>query len=824
MKKILIILIIAISFYLAINFVLSILLPEKINKAAKDFVEDNFGRKITISHIDVNILRGIYLKNATVFETDRKTPYLKVKTIRVSPFYPSFLSSKKILLSINLEGVYFTLKRNPDNTFNLPQIKAAEAANTGEAKELKNSAKDIFLVKSFSIKKLNLDFVDTTAAFNKSLKDITVFADLQNYPKITSKLSWQDKLTVNAKYNSSSKELRASVMLKEIQLNEFNNYFPKLALKNGYLKDARVNIEGIENYSIKADANLNNIELAKEKAEIKGDIHTVMQFNTGKEGLVYRISGNLTNGELKLPPYLENLTAMEAAFTFDGKKLQLSNLTAGLLTEGTDKEKETQIKIAIDAAAEVNFETSQVAIKAKANPQLSDFIKTLKNLNINNLKALKNFNYEDGGSLSLDADIKTSLKNESFEYYIDYNLKNAGYKELKNIRAKGFIANNKFLAEEYSFRHKGILWQGKLELNGFNSPDIRLTANNELLNAVLTAKQLDGLLAIKDLTIKTKNSHLKSEGGYHKEKKELELQGLAYIELSEIIPLLDAYGIKIQWLKKADPSGALNTKFLIKGPLNPNEWQVKLAGLGEKLKIYGIDAKEAKLELYRDKDLLIMSPLVADVAQGKIDLRAKIDSVNKKLVINTLITDLDLEVLRKELKLKNSSLSGILSMDLNFENASLSSFDKMDGSGKVSIHKGNIWEINFLKGMGEFLFIPEFEEIAFEEGYSDLTLKGENIVFENIELKAPEMTLKGKGRLSLKGDLNFLLISEFNPNLVSASQGLKKFFTNILGQTSLAIELKGTVKKPSYDVKPVIFSDLEGFKKVFEDIFKTKSN
>jgi len=820
MKKILILLILAISFYLAANFVLSTLLPEKINKLAKEFVEENFGRKIKISYISVNILRGIYLKDVTAFETDNKTPYLKIKTIRVSPFYPSFFSSKKIFLSVNLDGVYFTLKRNADNTFNLPQIQTTANAGAKETKEASKSAKDIFLVRSISIKGLNLDFVDNAAAFEKNFQDITVFTDLKNYPKITSKVLWQDKVTINAKYNSSSKELKSSILLKEIPLSDFNRYFPQITLKNGYIKDAKVNLEGKENYSVKAEASLNDLVLIKEKTEVKGNIHAAIQVNTAEGTATYKIVGNLSDGEVKFPPYLDNLTTIEGAFTLDNKKMQLSGLTADLLTTGKEKNKDIQTKIPITANAEVDFETSQVTIEAKAGPKITELIETLKNINTDNLKALKKFGYDGSGDINIDANIKTNLKNEYFEYYIDYNVKNVKYKELENIRANGFVANDKLSIEEYAFKHKGVAWKGKFQLNGFASPDMQLIANSNLFNIAIRAKQLKDLIAIKNLTIKTKNSQVTTEGGYHKDGQKLELQGLAYIELGEIMPLLDTYGIKPGWLKKASPSGVLNTKFMLTGPLKPDEWQIKLAGLGEKLKIYNIEADEVKLELYRDKDLLIISPFVANVAQGKIELRTKIDSINKKIVVNTLINEMDLEVLRKQLKLKNSSLSGILSMDVNFENKSLTSFDKLEGSGKVSIHKGNIWEINFLKGMGEFLFIPEFEAITFEEGYSNLILKGENIVFEDIELKAPEMSLEGKGRMSLKGDLNFLLVSEFNPNLVSSSQGLKKFFTNILGQTSLTIELKGTVKKPVYEVKPVIFSDVEGFKKILEGIFK----
>jgi hypothetical protein len=819
MKKILVALILLIIFYLALNFTLNIFLPEKINKAAKEFVEENFGRKITVSQISVNILRGIFLKNITAFEADGKTPYLIIKTAHLSPFYPSFLSSRKIFLSVKLEGVYFTLKRNPDNTFNLPHTEKAIPAGSQPAKGNEQGTKNMFLVKNLSLKNLNLDFIDIPADFRKKFENVNIFADFKNYPRITSKILWQDKIVINTKYNALSNELKTSVLLKKLALSDFNNYFPQLTVREGFIKNAKINIEGKENYVIKIDTDISKLLLVKEKAEVSGDIHTNIQINITNGNAVYAISGNLSDGLLKFPPYLDNLIAVNGSFNLDNKKMQLTGFTAELSSSGA-KTENAGIKIPLTADAEVNFETSQINIRAKADPKINDLLKIIKTSDTNTFKALKDFDYEGDGDINLAADIKTNLRNEYFNYYIEYNIKNAGYKEFRNIRANGFLANDKFKVEECKFTHKNLVWNGKFELNDFSSPDIKLSVNNNLFNLNLEAKQLENLMAIKNLAIKTKNSHLKAEGGYHKDSRKLELQGLAYVELSEIAPLADTYNVKMPWLKKADPQGVLNAKFMINGPLNPDKWQTKLAGLSEKLRIYNLEASEVKLEFYRDKDLLILSPLVADCARGKIELRVKIDSPNKKVVINTLINDLDLALLRKQLKLKDSSLSGILSMDANFENNGLSSFDKMEGSGKVNIHDGNIWEINFLKGMGEFLFIPEFEQIKFEEGYSDLIFKGENVVFENIELKSLQMDLKGQGRISLKGDLNFLLISKFNPNLVSSSQGLKKFFTNILGQTNLAINLKGTVKNPSYDVKPVMLSDAQGFKKILEGIFK----
>ena len=92
--------------------------------------------------------------------------------------------------------------------------------------------------------------------------------------------------------------------------------------------------------------------------------------------MAYVISGNLNDGLLKLPRFPDNLTAVNGSFSLDNKKMQVRGFTAEL-SSSAKKPENTGIKIPLTADAELNFETSQINIRAKANPKINDLLKMI---------------------------------------------------------------------------------------------------------------------------------------------------------------------------------------------------------------------------------------------------------------------------------------------------------------------------------------------------------------------------------------------------------------------------------------------------------------
>ncbi len=182
------------------------------------------------------------------------------------------------------------------------------------------------------------------------------------------------------------------------------------------------------------------------------------------------------------------------------------------------------------------------------------------------------------------------------------------------------------------------------------------------------------------------------------------------------------------------------------------------------------------------------------------------------------LKDIYIEEATKNLNLNKKAYAGKLSLKALVKNINLNSLEEMRGQGNISIGQGNIWQIDFLKGLGRFLSIPDFEEITFGDGYTDFTLSGDKIHFQNLKLTSQQMDITGAGTLSTKGELDFLLYPEFNQDLIDSSEGLQKYIGTFFKKSGLAIRITGTTKKPQYKVKPLIIEPLKEIKGIFEEL------
>lgn len=837
-NKILVAAIIVLLAHFAANYILNSFLPQKIKAAVEKFAADTLDSRVEINQTRISILRGIFFQDVSFYQKGEKNPYVKIKKFRAIPSYAALLAAKKIVISLKVNDAYLALKRNENGEFIFPQIKNAPANETASPDTGKKpqgaapgtvkapAAKEpLFLIKNITVKKLNLGLEDKTANFTKTFEDIFIQANLDKFPQINFSLHWGDKLALTGKYIADTNYLQASCSLQQINLPDFNPYFKGFSLKNAVLKTAQLTLEGKDTYVIKGNAKLKGIELnyplnnpdkISQIAEFKGDLNLDIETKAVKQNFSYRIGGSLLDGQAQNLPVIDKLAGIKSNFILDNNKLEISYLTADFpLAKSTLASSKTPQALRLQAKGELSFSNSDFYCEITSGSTLLHFIQAAKSV-----KSFT-FNYEGKGDITLKAMVKGNFKQNALDYYVEYQIRDAQFKDASGIDANGFIKKDKLTLEKCSLNYKDMPVKLKGEIENFVLPVITLNAQSDTAKLDLKAKYHADAIAIEYLALKIADSKIGLQGTIgNKIEPEMKLEGLANIDLKDSARILKLFNLKYPLLEKLDPRGMFKAKFILEGEKNISQWQVKLAGLADKVKVYGVTATDIKIELYRDKNEAIISPLVANVARGALEARLKLDYLNKKTTLNVLINDLDLSEIKNELKLKAKDLSGLLSLDIKVDNNGLSGWNTMDGGGKITIKEGNIWEINFLKGLGQFLFISEFESIVFEEGYSDLIFKGENVIFENTELKSSKMTLRGKGRISLKGDLNFGLVAEFNPNLIASSESLNKIITNILSQNTLAITLEGTLEKPSYKIKPVFFSDLKGIEGLLEKILK----
>ncbi|MBU0878264.1 MAG: hypothetical protein KKD55_01465 [Candidatus Omnitrophica bacterium] len=368
-------------------------------------------------------------------------------------------------------------------------------------------------------------------------------------------------------------------------------------------------------------------------------------------------------------------------------------------------------------------------------------------------------------------------------------------------------------------------------MRDFSHPKIKLNAANSLLSLEAKAEYNKEEWVVEELILQGKDTKIFAKGSIAlKEKPQIKIEGAGYIEFNDILEVIKAFNLNYTQLTKLNPHGKLNAKFIVSGGTDAKNLEIKLAGKSEKLSIYDLWLSKVNIELYKDKNTLTISPFLANLGEGKIEFRGKFDFLTNNATVNLIANRVELKNLMEQLNLKNKKLAGKLSFEAYLENDKFPKWDRFNGQGSIQIEEGNIWEINFLRGLGEFLFIPDFEEIKFSQGYSDIFFKEGSIILENLELTSSQMSLTGGGKIivkppyhpPIKGDVDFLLFPEFNSGLISASVGLKKTITDFLGKSGLAIEIEGTFNKPKYKIKSLLFSPLKRITDFFEGLLDNR--
>jgi hypothetical protein len=433
--------------------------------------------------------------------------------------------------------------------------------------------------------------------------------------------------------------------------------------------------------------------------------------------------------------------------------------------------------------------------------------------------------------IELSADLlllpQVIFSDKKANYSLDVNvskgkIKSPSFEEI-SLRGNFNLSSDKLIVKESYLNYKDTVWQLKGDIKDFASPkidfDIETTSVNLKIKAHYNKEKQE--IETEELILRGKKTKISSKANMILTgTPRLRLEGIGKISLEDIVNGTETFKLNYPLLKKLNPQGEVSVKFIINGGLNPKTWEVKLAGDTPNLIVYGINTKKVKIELYKNKDEFTISPFVANYGGGNIDFRIKLDFLNKKKVINLILNNISLTQVRKDFNLKNKKLAGKLSLEVYLKDNRLAKLGNLEGEGVIYIEEGNLWEINLFKGLGKFLFIPDFEIIRFKEGYSDIIFRGKDIVFENIKLTSPQISLEGAGKISLNRKIEFMFFPQFAPNLISSSEGLKKIITTFLGQRGLAIEVKGTLKKPLYKVKPMLLSPLKGIKDFFNELLK----
>ncbi len=416
---------------------------------------------------------------------------------------------------------------------------------------------------------------------------------------------------------------------------------------------------------------------------------------------------------------------------------------------------------------------------------------------------------------------RSNILGEPVVWHCNYHITNVGSDMVDDLTAYGRASNDELLIDEATFSYKQIPCSLSASLKNFSDLKLIATLTSDVFTTEAKGTYRQQRLSLDELALKGPKTKLNGRLVVDAASGKVEIEGQGHCDLSDVRQALALFKINPKFMTQADPRGIISLRFSANGAGGLQSWRIGALGWSEGLSFYGIEATEVNIEFFQEKGLVRVSPLVGVVGAGKAELRTLFDLDKNTGSATLFINELDLAKVLSQLKLKDKKYeqySGIASLEFYLTQYAFGDPQKFLGEGMVSIKDGNLWQIDFLRGLGEFLFIPDYENVIFNEGYSDLALLGDTVSFSNIELISTMMTLEGAGKLSFDGSLDFMLFPHFDNRYLSVSEGFRKHITRLLGTGGLVISMTGTVQDTTYTMKPLLLSPLGKIKNFFEGI------
>lgn len=371
------------------------------------------------------------------------------------------------------------------------------------------------------------------------------------------------------------------------------------------------------------------------------------------------------------------------------------------------------------------------------------------------------------------------------------------------------------------YSSSGKIWQ-------FPAPQINFVLSSDELSLNAAGQLKDNLLLIKQLKGKYLNSEFDLNGSaFLKDASpKVNLNAEIKLNLSDLKKLSSDYFPQYSPLvNRIDAKGISNVNLSLSGALNEiRAWDLKANLAVPSLALYpylpdkpGFKFENLSLHM-TEKDMRILGlELAADAYGGKIKLALDADLAQAHPAFNLKLeaSGLDLARLKQDTALSDKTLSGLLNATLTLGGRG---FDTQSFSGKgfITVKEGNLWEFAPLKKLGQFLFIPSFEKIVFNEAEADVIIADGNIFTDEGIMRSPQVTLYAQGKMDFSGNLDYIIRSEFNPEIARDSSDLMQILSSVIGKVGqfTTLKLTGTIQNPK--PTPVILEPLKQLKEIFK--------
>jgi len=776
-------------------------------RSISEFVD----RPVDLESIRVDIFRGFTLRGLTIYEPDEESTFLQIDRLTTSLLFIPLLKERKIIVpSIKIEAPLISLSRNKDKSWNFLKPPLIKKMKDREALKKQGF---IVLVQNISFEKGEISFTDNSKSSPcaRQLIDLNGKITLSQqgiaHINISAQLSSPNETGISLKgtYKIKEKLWELETEIEQLSVVELYNYFHDFGfpavLKSG-TASAKITIKIDKDKKIYLDTNtsLANIDILYKKYNLKGDLDlsgnsTLDLRETFKTD--YNLAFDLKKSSLSGIPLLDELSGLLGTI-----KISNQSITTEYL-EGYAHNTLIKAKGGIK-----NLTDARLEITAQSNLDLENYRRFLTK----DLKTkFKDILLRGNADITIKySDVLKDLQPGPIEAIVKLNRASVRtpnmQEKLKNISGYVKLKNNIYYLSRifFDFGNQNYLLDGKV--SGLDPADAKIKLDSDILTLDSRFQVSGGKVHILRASGKYHNSTYKLSGDIRDFKSMDTLIkgkiGLNLIDLRKMVPKIAPV------LEKYDVKGLCNLEYYINGPFGRlKDLVLKVKGEADYIKVLGLRFDYTKLDLKMNNLFIAVPELSARPYNGifdsTIDIDLAPDNPRYGISVNTGGIDLSKLILDTEWKNRKMSGRGMAKLAVRGFGGNL---ETMNGNGLISIEGGYLWEMPFLRGLANVLFMPQLSTIVFDHASANFIVSNKTVSTSNLVLHSKNVTLLGEGGVSFDGAIDLDLTSSVAEDFIKGTSDFAQI-ANILfaqaGQFIGNIKVRGTLAKPEFKLIPV---------------------
>ncbi len=838
LSKRLIALVLFISIFLAAYLHFG-LLPGNLKKAAIDEIEKVTPFRVAFDKLVYLPFEGFSFHNLKVWEKNGQPVFLS-KKLSVNAKLVPFLKEKKIIISnVYLDSPVYEflleprvktaepapLKTKLSGQITVPVVPGTQKVDLNSIEEGPNAflPENVYLEGIQILNGLVVIKKNSEGLPLETISDIHIRMGFLNPPILTFdgslklgdrpyaslalKGRW-DLEKANYEFDFETKSGKVPSWLLDYQKKNFLILHNAEFLLNTHLKSI-----GEEKASFQAKTRLRNSKLLLNKTEFTGEMGLEVDgvFNFERKAFE-RYKGRLDLVKVDIANLSKNIQHLE---NIEGQVDFQPDLLTIQSVRGQYK------KLAFDANGTIrSFKDLILNADIRANSSITEVFSLIPD---EQKKALKGFDVQ--GACSAVTTVSGSLRKPA-ELQTDYRLlieqasvKNPEKKiDISNLTAEVLADNTGIKVRNGRF----AMAAKSYDLNAFipKEPQDRgaLELSSEGLHLTAAYSWRDATLLIHNATFENPAARATFQGKLtNLNKPFLEIQGELETDLVKAVPLLAA---KAPNLKNAGLKGTLRGNFILNGLWNdPLNWDLQIDAQGspifikDKIRLDNFDVQ------VRMKNKVLRIPyLHATPYSGTLGITGLMDFSKPGTFFDVKLSayNLNLYPLGRDLDLKQKDFSGTAVFQLAM-NGILKSPETFRGSGAIDIRNGRLLQTNLFKQMGDLVVVKVegFDLVVIQAMNATFDIYDKRIWTQNLNLFGNTVHLDLDGSIGFDQTLDLLMDIRYSPDILRGAQDVGGIVPFVVAEAADFIsqyKIRGTLKEPKYDKKPLPVGSIVGKK------------